>query len=196
MYSYTSILRGALPEGALPDAGEQGGYHLDPAVFVVDWAATRRLSDEPADRPGWADRARAALELVRGQPLAGGSWEGIEPMVRLMRGRVEHLARRLVAHLLSEQDAPGADWAATGPSSPWRGRSGCGRTDQAAAAGSGRGVAGVWAEAPGRPAGPTPPCSLPDTSSCSDSWANSRAGPSDLRHQDRRPSAIGSSTSS
>lgn len=145
--SYASILRRSLPPGALPDAGA-GGYRLDPTSVVVDWHAVAAVAGQPADSPGWAERADAALVLVRGRPLEGGSWEGIEPVVRTMAARVEDLARRLAALLLGSGDPAGAERAVTrglagapGSVGLWQDRL------DAAAGGSGYGLERAWVDA-------------------------------------------------
>jgi hypothetical protein len=148
LHSYASILRQALPPGLLPDASPQGGYRLDAAGLVVDWAAIAAVADEPPTDSGWAERARAALELVRGEPLAGWSWEGVEPAVRLMRAGIEHVARGLADVLLRAGDPAGAEWAVTrglagapGSVGLWQDRF------DAAAGGSGYGLERAWTDA-------------------------------------------------
>lgn len=145
--SYASILRRSLPAGTLPDAGGDG-YRLDPARVAVDWNAVSSLAAQPDDTPGWAEQAAAALDLVRGRPLEGGGWEGIEPAVRAMSARVEELARRLAHVLLAGDDPAGAERAVArglaavpGSVGLWEDRL------DAAAVGSGYGLERAWADA-------------------------------------------------
>ena len=147
LHSYASILRRSLPAGVLPEAGPDG-YRLDPTAVVVDWAVLAAVSGQPADRPGWAETADAALELVRGQPLEGGLWEGIEAAARTMAARVEDLAHRRAELALRTGD-PGAAEAAADrglTASPAATRLWQDRLD-AAAAGSGYGLERAWADA-------------------------------------------------
>ena len=145
--SYASILRRSLPAGVLPDAGA-GGYRLDPDRVVVDWHVVDAVAAQPSDSPGWAGRADAALDLVRGRPLEGGSWEGIEPVVRVMIARVDDLGHRLAGMLLADGDAAGAERAvkrglvaAVGSVRLWQDRL------DAAAGGSGYGLERAWDDA-------------------------------------------------
>lgn len=147
VHSYASILRQALPPGVLPDAGP-AGYRLDPAAVVVDWVAVTAAEALPPGAPDRDERARAALELVRGQPLAATSWEGIEPAVRVMQVTVERLARAVAAGRLGAGDPSGAEWAAArglaaapGSVGLWQDRL------EAAGAGSGYGLERAWADA-------------------------------------------------
>lgn len=146
MHSYASGLRHSLPEGVFPEAAE-GGYHLDPSLIVVDWVCLARVANQPTDTPGWAELARGALELVRGRPLEGCSWEGVEPLVRAMQAGVENLAHTLAGYLLAAGDPAGAEWAvgrgllALGNSHLlWQDRL------DAAAAGSGYGLERAWTD--------------------------------------------------
>lgn len=145
--SYASILRRSLPPGILPDAGADG-YQLDPERVVVDWHVVAAVAAQPSDSPGSAGRADAALDLVRGRPLEGGSWEGIEPVVRVMVARVDDLAHRLAGLLLTQGDSEGAERAvsrglvaAVGSLRLWQDRL------DAAAAGSGYGLERAWDDA-------------------------------------------------
>lgn len=147
VHSYVSILRRSLPPALLPDAGP-AGYRLDSSGLVVDWAALASAAAENPNTPGWTDRARGALELVRGRPLAGALWEGAVPLVRVMEATVERLAHTLSAHLMEEGDPAGAGWAAerglvavTGSVGLWEDRL------VAASAGSGYGLERAWSDA-------------------------------------------------
>lgn len=147
VHSFASILRGHLPKWVFPAAGADG-YRLDPTKVTVDWFVVAAVAGQTSDGPGWAEQATAALELVRGRPLEGGSWEGIEPVVRTMAARVEDLARRLAVLLLRQSDAAGAERAvsrglaaAPGSVGLWQDRL------DAAAAGSGYGLERAWADA-------------------------------------------------
>lgn len=146
--SYASILRGCLPPGLLPAADALDGYQLDATRIVVDWVVLHSVVNESPDSLGWAERARGALGLIRGKPLAGRSWEGIEPMLRIVNARVDQLARGLASQLIAAGDAAGAEWTvAQGllvvPKSVglWEDRL------TAAAKGSGYGLERAWTDA-------------------------------------------------
>jgi hypothetical protein len=147
LHSYASILRSSLPAGLLPDAATDG-YRLDHAAIAVDWLALSAAAAQEPDSAGWAERAAGALELVRGQPLTGGSWEGIEPAIRSMQATIEHLARNLAARLIGEGNPARAEWAAAkglaavpGSVGLWQDRL------DAATAGSGYGLERAWTDA-------------------------------------------------
>lgn len=147
LQSYASVLRAGLPAGMLPDA-DADGYHLDHSRVSVDWLALAAVANESPDAPGWAERAAGALEPVRGRPLEGSRWEGIEPVARSMEATIESLARRLAGRLLESGDPVGAERAVTqglkgvpGAVSLWQARL------EAAAAGSGYGLERAWVDA-------------------------------------------------
>ncbi len=91
LHSYASILRSSLPAEVLPDASSDG-YRLDHSKVTVDWLAVAAVDAENRDTPGWEERAADAVGLVRGEPLAGGAWEGVAPLVRYMQATVERVA--------------------------------------------------------------------------------------------------------
>ena len=147
LQSYASRLRASLPPRLLPDA-TQGGYRLDHSAIRLDWVALATLAAEPAGLPGWTERAAAALELVRGVPLDGRRWEGIEPFARAMQAQIDRLAHGLAAHLLAANDPAGAELAIS------QGLTGVplsvGLWEQrlhAAAGGSGYGLERAWSDA-------------------------------------------------
>jgi hypothetical protein len=147
LQSYASILRSSLADGLLPDATTDG-YRLDHGAIAVDWLAVAAIASEVPRQTGWEERAAGALELVRGPPLTGGSWEGVEPAVRSMQATIEHLARDLAAHLIAEGNPVRAEWAAAkglaavaGSVGLWQERL------DAAAAGSGYGLERAWTDA-------------------------------------------------
>ncbi|HET6873541.1 MAG TPA: hypothetical protein VFH70_02115 [Acidimicrobiales bacterium] len=149
VHSYASRLRRALPEDVFPDA-RSGRYHLDPDKVVVDWTALDTVASEPPDQPGWTDRAIAALELARGEPLGGRVWEGVAPLVRTMQTRIEHIAKTLCTRLIAAGDPSAAEQSVA------RGLLGFpesielwGSRLQAATAGSGYGLDRAWGEARG-----------------------------------------------
>lgn len=148
VYSFASILRASAPEGVLPDAGPGGGYRFDPDAVVVDWTAIATVASETDTQPGWTDRAIAALELVRGQPLVGGLWEGIIPAVRAMQSTIDDLAQRLCARLIAAGDPAAAEHAvAKGLLAIDKSVGLWGSRLDAAAAGSGYGFERAWADA-------------------------------------------------
>lgn len=147
LHSYASILRSALPAGILPDASSDG-YRLDHTKVTVDWLAVAAVDVENRDTPGWEDRAVDALGLVRGEPLAGGAWEGIYPALRYMQAAVERVARALARSLISGGNAQRGEWAIAkgllavpGSVGLWEDRL------DAAAAGSGYGLDRAWVDA-------------------------------------------------
>lgn len=147
LQSYASRLRPSLPPGLLPDA-TQSGYRLDHSAITVDWVALARVAAESTDQPGWSERAAAALELVRGVPLDGCRWEGIEPFARAMQAQIDRLARDLAALRLAANNPAGAELAVS------QGLTGVplsvGLWEQrlhAAAAGSGYGLERAWSDA-------------------------------------------------
>jgi hypothetical protein len=148
LHSYASLLRTGLPEAMLPDAA--AGYQLDRARLHVDWLAYTDLTGQ-ADRTDGAEATElrlAALALVRGRPLAGGRWEGIEAACRHIEATVESTAHTAARSLLDTGEAARAEWAISQglrnlPESPrlWEDRL------AAAAAGSGYGLERAWADA-------------------------------------------------
>ena len=147
LHSYASILRSALPAGVLPDASS-GGYRLDHTKVTVDWLGVAAVDAENHDSPGWDERAADALGLVRGEPLAGGAWEGVAPVVRYMQAAVERVARAVARSHISGGKAQRAEWAVTkgllavpGSVGLWEDRL------DAAAAGSGYGLDRAWSDA-------------------------------------------------
>ena len=147
LQSYASNLRSALPPGMLPEA-DGDGYRLDHSRMTVDWLAVEAVSREDPESPGWAERAVAALELIRGKPLEGSTWEGIGPVVRSIQATIEELARRLAAQLVTAGDPAGAERAIArglvavpGAVGLWE------RRLEAAAAGSGYGLERAWTDA-------------------------------------------------
>jgi hypothetical protein len=147
LQSYASILRTSLPDGLLPDATTDG-YRLDHSAIAVDWLAVAAVASEVPHQAGWAERAAGALELVRGRPLTGGSWEGVEPAVRSMQATIEHLAQDLAAHLIAEGNPVRAEWAVAKALAAVAGSVGLWQERlDAAAAGSGYGLERAWTDA-------------------------------------------------
>ncbi len=123
-----------------------GGYQLvgDVEVDAVDFETliTRIAGVGGAERPDLASRA---LRLVRGVPLAAGSWEGVEAQVRHLTTGVETVAVDTARLALELRDARHAEWAIgqgllAAPEAPvlWELRL------IAAAAGSGVGLERAW----------------------------------------------------
>jgi hypothetical protein len=114
MHSYVSMLRQALPEGILPEAGAQAGYRLVGDV-AVDWIEFRTLVAARSTRSeaSRAERVRRALMLVRGQPLAHSSFEGLDDLQHDMEVAIEAAAHELATSLLADGDGPGVEWAAS-----------------------------------------------------------------------------------
>jgi hypothetical protein len=147
VHSYASMLRRSLPTGVFPEATARG-YQLDHRFLAVDWAVVARVAEMPSGGPGWAAQAADALGLVRGRPLDGDRWDGIEPLVRLMQATIERLARHLVIHQLDAGDPAGAENAAARGLSALPGSVGLWEDRlSAAAAGSGYGLQRAWTDA-------------------------------------------------
>jgi DNA-binding SARP family transcriptional activator len=148
--TYASTLRAALPAGLLPPAGPTGGYRLAGDV-EVDWAVFRSLTARARRLPADQERLAlvvGALRLVRGVPLAGDTWAGIDDTVRQIEAAIERTADDGARLALELRDARTAEAIVTqgllvAPKSPqlWELRL------IAAAAGSGVGLERAWQQA-------------------------------------------------
>lgn len=149
MNTYASRLRSSLPPGVLPSATGDG-YRLRPGAVVVDWLALAAVANDSGRGADWAERAEGALELVRGRPLEGASWDGIEPVVRTMIATIERLGRDLARHHLDRGDPARAEWAVARAMVAFEASVGLWQDRlEAAADGSGYGLERAWAEAQG-----------------------------------------------
>lgn len=149
MHEAVSRLRKALPDGLLPPvpAGADG-YHLAGDI-EVDWALFVELTGRAATVEG-SDRLELlcrAMRLIRGVPLANGTWAGVDGWVRHIETTVEAAAADAARLALQLRDARTADWAAyqgllAVPGSPVLHE----LRLVAAAGGSGAGLERVWAQ--------------------------------------------------
>src|SRR5918997_1826891 len=99
-------------EAYLPDA-YTGRISLHPAVSS-DWQQLQLLTVGGVNRTG-DDRLRAALDLVRGAPLADaapGQWHWAEELRTDMISAVRDIGVELAGRALSEHDIDLARWAA------------------------------------------------------------------------------------
>jgi hypothetical protein len=150
--SFATALRAALPAGMFPPAGPAGGYQLVGDIDN-DWALfqdrTARAQTLPAG-PEKLELIARALRLVRGVPLSGDTWAGVDQAVRHIETAIERTAAEGARLALGLHDARTAETLITqgllaAPASPllWELRLG------AAAAGSGVGLQRAWAQAEG-----------------------------------------------
>lgn len=147
MNTYASRLRSSLPPGVLPGATGDG-YQFRPGSVVVDWLALAAVANEPRRGGDWARQAEGALELARGRPMEGASWDGIEPVVRTMIATIERLGRDLARHHLDEGDPVRAEWAVAKAMVAFDASVGLWQDRlEAAADGSGYGLERAWADA-------------------------------------------------
>ncbi len=145
--TFASHLRRALPDGLLPAAGPSGGYRLTGNV-EVDWGVFQALTNQAAALPAGPERVELidrALRLVRGIPLTGEAWAGIDQTVRHIETTIERVAADGAHVALGLRDARRAETITTqgllaAPASPllWEARL------VAAAAGSGVGLERAW----------------------------------------------------
>jgi len=115
VHSFASKLRGHLPAGVLPPIPVGAmGYQLADTV-EIDWAEFQALTvrAEQVDGPDRVELSMRALRLVRGQPLAHGSWAGIEPEVSRIETRIERFAADTARYALDARDARSAEMAVT-----------------------------------------------------------------------------------
>jgi hypothetical protein len=148
--SFATALRAALPAGVFPPAGPAGGYRLVGDIDN-DWALFQDLTARAQTLPAGADKLdliSRALRLVRGVPLSGDTWAGVDQAVRHIETTIERTAADGARLALGLHDARTAETLITqgllaAPASPllWELRLG------AAAAGSGVGLQRAWTQA-------------------------------------------------
>jgi hypothetical protein len=146
LYNYLSHLRKSLPEGLLPP-NQPGGYRL--TRVELDWALFEGLTTKARTNQAEAPQLlSAALMMVRGQPLAGASWAGVDDQLRHVTAAVEAAAHQAAGLYLAAGNARQAEWAigqgllaSPGCVGLWEDRL------LGAAAGSGYGLDRAWADA-------------------------------------------------